>query len=157
MVDLLEGETVLYGGRTSQGFLVVTNLGCLSIGQRMRLLLPHVGHSGPEFPFYNLKPPRVELGQFVVLQEEYEENGWTGRFLVQNPNDVAASITETMAGGRAAWAMRRPHAEAAARVREHAPRGAGDVAPPVLVRCAYCGNLTDERRARCTSGGAPLA
>ncbi|MGI0129765.1 MAG: hypothetical protein ACREEC_06405 [Thermoplasmata archaeon] len=157
-VDLLAGEAPLQAWRTPGGYLLLTNLRCVALGRRGELFEAHLWQAGPEFFFYNLRPPHILLGRFVGLEEEYPENGWVDRFAVRDPPAVAAAILATMEPGRRAWQERRAKTEELllARQRRRAQRAAGVGRPRVMVRCAYCGNLSDVSRRRCPSCGAAL-
>jgi hypothetical protein len=157
-IDLIDGEMPLRAWRTPQGFLVLTNLRCVALWQRGELFPPHPWRSGPEFFFYNLKPPRVLLHRYVELSEEFEENGWVGRFAVADPEGVAAEISAAIESGRAAWRDRRAHSEELIRARQRlrAARVAGSRPASAMVRCAFCGNLTNVSARRCASCGAAL-
>ncbi|MGC2788824.1 MAG: zinc ribbon domain-containing protein [Thermoplasmata archaeon] len=156
--DLFEGELLLGAWRTSRGFLLLTNLRCLALYRRGEIFPPHPWRVGPEFFFYNLRPPEVVLGRFVELTEAFEENGRVGRFTVRDPTSVADAISAAIEPGRAAWQERRKHTEELieARKRLRAARAAGDLRRIEKVRCSYCGNLTDASVRRCTSCGAGL-
>lgn len=158
-VDLMGGEMALRAWRTPTGFLLLTNLRCIALWRRGELFPPHPWRSGPEFFFYNLQPPRLLLGRFVELSEEYEENGRVGRFAVHDPEEVVAAISAQLESGRGAWAARREQTEGLmrARQRSRAERATGGPHQPVMVRCSYCGNLADVSRRRCSSCGAYLA
>jgi hypothetical protein len=157
-VELLGGEAPLEAWKTPQGYLLLTNLRCVALWRKGELFAPHYWRSGPEFFFYNLKPPRVLLGRFVELEEEFEENGWVGRFLVHDPEGVAAAVRAQMESGRQAWRERRAHAEELVRDRQRlrAERAAGGRRRTVLIRCSFCGNLADVSLRRCPSCGAAL-
>lgn len=157
-VDLLEGERVLRAWRTPQGFLVLTSLRCVALWRRGELFPPHPWRTGPEFFFYNLKPPRVLLHRYVELSEEFEESGRVGRFAVRDPEATASEISDAMDAGRAAWRARREATEEMIRARQRlrAARLGGGNSPPALVRCSFCGNLTDASARRCRSCGAAL-
>jgi hypothetical protein len=157
-VNLIDGELVHQVWRTAQGFLVLTNLRCVALGRRGELFPPHPWRAGSEFFFYNLRPPKVLLGRFVELSEEYNESGRTGRFAVRDPLGVADTIAAAIPPGRAAWIERRAHAEELieARKRLRAARTSGTLPPVISVRCAFCGNLTDASGRVCSSCGAGL-
>jgi hypothetical protein len=158
-LELLGGEMPLEAWKTPEGYLLLTNLRCVALWRKRELFPPHYWRTGPEFYLYNMNSPRVLLGRFVELTEQYEENGWIGRFLVRDPEGVAASISEAMEPGRQAWAERRARTEELmrSRARLRSERAAGGPHRPVLVRCSYCGNLADASRRRCPSCGAELA
>jgi len=157
-LELLAGELPLSAWRTPHGFLVMTNLRCIAVVRKSELFRPRPWHVGPEFYFYNLRPPRVLFGKFVELAEDYDENGWVGRFVVQDPPAVVAEIMAHMDSGRAAWSARRAHTEELIRARAQARAALAAPGPhaPVLVRCSFCGNLVDVTRRRCPYCGAVL-
>jgi hypothetical protein len=157
-IDLLPGEMPFRSWRTGDGYLLLTNLRCVSLSHVGPLFSPHLWHSAPEFFLYNLRAPRVLLGRFVELSEEYPENGWTGRFRVRDPATVVAEIAAAIEPGRLAWLQRREHAEELLRAQQRmrSERAAGGPRSPVMVRCSYCGNLADASRRQCPSCGAVL-
>lgn len=157
-LDLFEGELPLRTWRTPHGYLMLTNLRCVALWRRGELFPPHPWRSGPEFFFYNLNSPRVLLGRFVELSEQFEEGGRVGRFLVRDPAGVAAEISAALEPGRSAWRDRREHTEELIKARQQvrAARAAGNLRQVVKVRCAFCGNLTDVSARSCSSCGAGL-
>lgn len=157
-IDLIEGEAVLRAWRTPRGFLVLTNLRCLGLHEQLRILGPVAWGPGPEFFFYNLRPPTVLFGRFVQLSEEVEELGSVGRFAVRDPEAVARAIADALAAGRLAWSARRQRTQELIRARAEARarRAAGEPNPEVMVRCSYCGNLANAALRRCPSCGARL-
>ncbi len=156
--DLMDGEAVLAVWKTPRGFLVLTNLRCFGMYLELDLFAPRQWRTGPEFFFYNVRPPTVAMGRFVELEEEVAEAGSVGRFLVHDPESVAAAISAAVGPGRAAWQARRQHTEEMLRARRslRAQRAAGVDRPVVLVRCSYCGNTANAALRRCPSCGATL-
>jgi hypothetical protein len=154
----LPGEVPFNAWRTGRGYLVLTNLRCVALAQESLLFHRRPWTMGPEFFFYNLRSPRVLFGRFVELAEEYEENGWVARFVVQHPESVAATISAQLDAGKAAWHQRRQNTESliAARSCARAERAAGGPRSPVRVRCGFCGNLANVARRTCPSCGAIL-
>ena len=157
--DFIDGEMLLQAWRTPKGFLVLTNLRCFALWREWQLFPPHPWHTGPEFFFYNMRPPHVLFGRLVELTEQYEEAGTVGRFVVRDPAGVAAAIAAALPPGQAAWHERRQRTEELIRARQkiRAARAAGHAPPVVKVRCSYCGNLADASHRRCPSCGASLA
>ena len=157
-VELIDGEAVLNVWKTPRGFLVLTNLRCFGMFLELDLFSPHQWHTGPEFLFYNFRAPTVAFGRFVVLEEEVQEAGAVGRFLVHDPPSVAATIAAALGPGRSAWRARRQHTEEMLHARQslRAQRAAGVDRPVVLVRCSYCGNTANAALRRCPSCGATL-
>jgi len=157
-LGLLAGEVPLQAWRTPAGFLVLTHLRCVIVSHRVAIFGPAEWRVGPEFFFYNLRAPRVLFGRFLELSEEYEENGWTGRFAVAHPAEVGHAIETQMGPGRAAWQSRRSQTQQwiGAREKLRAESFAHLTAQPVYVRCAFCGNLVDAGRHRCPDCGASL-
>jgi hypothetical protein len=157
-IDLIEGEAILQVWKTPLGFLVLTNLRCLGLWQTLELFAPRAWRVGPEFFFYNLRPPTVVLGRFVELAEEVREAGSVGRFAVHDPGAVAHTISAAMDAGRAAWAARREETERLIEARQQIrrQRAAGEAHPIVMVRCSYCGNQANAALHRCPSCGARL-
>jgi RNA polymerase subunit RPABC4/transcription elongation factor Spt4 len=158
-LGLLPGESPLAAWRTPHGFLVLTNLRCIALANRLQIFGPRDWHAAPEFYFYNLRPPRVLFGRFVELAEEYDENGWVGRYAVVHPEEVARRIGAELAAGRVAWQARRSHTEelARARAQARAEQAARHARQPVYVRCSFCGNLVDASRGRCPDCGAAMS
>ena len=163
-LELLDGEHVLAVWRTIQGYLVLTNLRCVVVRRTEVLLRPTVWAAGPQFLFYNLRPPRVVLGRFVELAEEYEEQegGLVSRIAVSDPRAVVAQIAEASRTGRAEWAARRSESkrlmEARRRRREAVGLAVagGGLSEAARARCTYCGNLVSVSSNRCPNCGAPV-
>lgn len=158
-IDFLDGELVLQAWRTPpKGFLVLTNLRCFSLWRELTVFAPAPWRTGPEFFFYNLKPPRVVLGRFLELTEEFAEAGSVGRFAVHDPASAAEAISAALGPGRLEWKDRRQRTEELIRARQkiRAARVAGIPSPVIMVRCAFCGNMADASARRCPSCGAAL-
>ncbi len=161
-IDFLDGERVLRCWRLPHGFLVMTNLRCLRVWERRRLFEAPEWHTGPNFFFYNLRPPRVVAGRFVELSEEYRENSGMSRFLVRDAVDACLEIEAARVAGYSAWEARRAAAQ------RELTRSTVAGPPPgttvirevvhevVKVRCNFCGNLMAVTDARCPSCGAPV-
>jgi len=161
-IDFLDGEKILHCWKLPRGFLVLTNLRCVRVWERRRLFEEAEWHTGPNFLFYNLRPPKVVAGRFVELSEVHEENAGSSRFLVRDPEEVCAEIEAARTPGQAAWAARR------AQARRELTRSPVSGPPPgttvvrevihevVKVRCRFCGNLMAVTDARCPSCGAPV-
>ena len=137
---------------------MLTNLRCFGLWRELGVFPPHPWHTGPEFFFYNLKPPRVLFGRFLELSEEFPEAGSVGRFAVHDPTAVAEAISAALDAGQTEWRDRRQRTEELIRARQQirAARAAGIAPPVVKVRCAFCGNLADASSRRCPSCGAVL-
>lgn len=157
--DPIDGEKVLNVWRTPRGFLVLTNLRCFGIRRELDLFGPPEWRTGPEFYFYNLKPPQVLFGRFVELSEEVSESGAVGRFPVKAPEAVAEAIAGAAGPGRDLWRARRAQTQQQilARKQLRTQRAAEGMPPIPLERCRYCGNLVNANLRRCPSCGAPLA
>jgi len=157
--DLMDGEAMLNAWRTVRGFLVLTNLRCFGMRREFDLFEPPAWRTGPEFFFYNLRPPLVVLDRFVELSEQVEEAGAVGRFAVRDPETVARAIGAALTSGRELWRNRREHTQEMLRARQQlrAQRAAGAARPVYMVRCSYCGNLANATLHRCPSCGATLA
>jgi hypothetical protein len=163
-LDFLDGEKVVHAWRTSLGFLVLTNLRLLSAWHRPKIL--GFGASdwnpGPGFFLYALEPPKIVAGRFLEIKQDQAGVEDTGRFLVQDPEAVSASITEALTSGRRAWEARRAQVSEEMRLRESVraatplPSGSVREVVRVIVRvpCRYCGALMDEGAARCPTCGA---
>ncbi len=164
VVELLEGEHVLACWRASRGYLVLTNLRSVVLRRTEAVLRPTVWEPGPQFFFYNVQPPRVVLGRYVELAEQYAEQagGLVSRLAVSDPAAVAAAIAAAIPAGQAEWMRRRSESQrqtASRRERQRANARAFVGSAPAevaRVRCDYCGNLTPVSTGRCSSCGAPL-
>jgi len=156
--DLFEGEALLNAWKVPRGFLVLTNLRCFAVYESWELFAPRSWGLGPQFFFYNLRPPVIVLGRFVQLSEEVEEAGAVGRFAVRDPPAVVEAISVALASGRTAWAARREETQRLIRARQQIreQRAAGVAHPEVMVRCSYCGNLANAALRQCPSCGARL-
>ncbi|MCI4361875.1 MAG: zinc ribbon domain-containing protein [Thermoplasmata archaeon] len=161
-LELLEGEQVSRVWRTSLGFLVLTNLRVLSTWHRPTLLgfgasdwLPGLG-----FFLYALRPPRVLAHRLLELDQGPGDRPETARFLLQDPEEVCATIDAALPTGRAAWEARRARmrSEMQSRQATRAKAAAGSVREivrvVVRVPCSYCGALMDDGAPRCPSCGA---
>lgn len=162
VIDLLGREQILACWRTPLGFLVLTNLRCSLILRKVAIFHPKGWELGPQFFFYNLRPPRVVLGRFVELAEEFEEEGGlVSRIAVDSPRTVAEKISAAIGPGQAEWARRRSASqrliEARRRQREALARAFATGAPAEVVRvpCAYCGCPMPVSSNRCPTCGAP--
>jgi hypothetical protein len=156
-LELLPGERISRCWRTGLGFLVMTNLRCIPVWRKAELFSSAEWHTGPTFFFYNLAPPSVFAGRFVVLTQGAGDEATSSRFLVHDPEAVSREIEEARPAGRAEWEARR--------AREAQELGRPRPAPPppgttviireiVKVRCSYCGNLMDDTDAVCPACGA---
>jgi hypothetical protein len=157
-ITLIDGEMPLQAWHSAHGFLVLTNLRCFGLWREWELFPPRSWHTGPEFFFYNLRPPRVLFGRFVELSEEFQEAGTVGRFAVHDPVSVASAISAALEPGRGIWKERRKTTEELMQARRQirAALAAGRPPPVVKVRCSFCGNLADATSRRCPSCGAAL-
>lgn len=159
VLELMDGERVLSCWRSIRGYLVLTTLRCVVVRRTEALLRPAVWASGPQFLFYNMRLPRVVLGRYVELAEEYEEQdgGLVSRIAVTDPATVAAEISAAGRSGRAEWATRRAESKRLSEARRrHREAGVGALESP-RARCAYCGNPVASSSNRCPNCGAPVA
>jgi hypothetical protein len=156
-LDLLPGERISRCWRTGQGFLVMTNLRCIHLWRKTELFSKPEWQTGPTFLFYNLAPPTVFAGRFVVLTEGSGDVATSSRFLVHDPEAVSREIEAARGPGRAEWEVRR------ARVTQELARPRRPPTPPgttvivreiVKVRCNYCGHLMNATDAVCPACGA---
>ncbi|MGB6501211.1 MAG: zinc ribbon domain-containing protein [Thermoplasmata archaeon] len=156
-LDLLPGERLARCWRTSLGFLVMTNLQCVHVWQKLELFSQGEWHTGPTFLFYDMTPPQVVAGRFLALTEGLGGDSHSARFLVHDPNGVCREIEAARVPGRAEWEVRsalakktlgQPHAPAP-------PPGATIIVREIVkVRCRYCGNLMDASDTHCPACGA---
>jgi hypothetical protein len=157
-VNFFEGEHVVRCWQTARGYLVLTNLRCGVIWPSWELFHRGNWQEGPQYFFYNLRPPAVLLGRFVELREAFEEEGRTTRFRVRDPEAVAEEIAAAIGPGRGEWAERRERTRRlmeGRRIRRGA--GAGARAPLYLpYPCRYCGNPIPAASRQCPSCGAPV-
>lgn len=161
--DALEQEHVVSCWKTGLGYLVLTNLRCFEVWRRSAVLGKRDWSLGPQFFFYNLRPPRVVLGRFVELVEEFNEGDarQLSRVAVQDPTSVSEQIGAAVGPGREEWGRRRVAAlqliEDRRRQREAIARGLADgaSASSARVNCPYCGTLMPALAPRCPSCGAP--
>ena len=159
--DLLDREQVLSCWRTGLGYLVLTNLRVIEVVRKLEVVRSAAWTEGREFFFYNLPPPRVVLGRFVQLSEQYEEGGRSSRFGVHDPEAVAETIAAAIEPGRRDWVERRATAQQLMDARRHqreaiARAATAGLSPDIVrVPCAYCGNPMPVLARRCPSCGAP--
>jgi len=135
----------------------MTNLRCIHLWRKAELFSKPEWHTGPTFLFYDLAPPTVLAGRFVVLTEGSGDEATSSRFLVRDPSTVARDIEAARATGRAAWLARRTRvAQELARPRPlPTPPGATVVIREIIkVRCNYCGNLMNASDTVCPACGA---
>lgn len=158
-ISLFDGEHVLRCWRTARGYLLLSNLRCGVVWPSWEVFHRGDWQEGPQYFFYNLRPPSVLLGRFVELREEYEEEGRTTRFLVHDPEAVAAEIAGAIPAGRGEWMARRQRfaADLDARRRVQRLQGSESKAPQYrLYPCRYCGNPIPIAARQCPSCGAPV-
>jgi hypothetical protein len=158
-VDWIGGEQVLCSWRTPHGYLVLTNLRCISVWKHLELFAPSEWRTGPNFFFFAMAPPGIVGGRFVELREAGPDGGASSRFLVRDPEMVRGAIAGTLPAGRREWEERRRVAAAENARLRHPP------APPVIVReivreivrvpCQFCGRLMDDTALRCPFCGGP--
>ncbi len=160
-ISLLGEERVLRCWAIAHGFVVLTNLRCLSVLRPELLLWKGDWTLGPELPFYNLAVPTVVAGRYVSLREETPVSGTTLRFAARHPENVRAEIEAAIAPGRRDWeALRRqPRVSASTRVQP-GPGGSTVYVEEVVrtivkVPCRYCGALIESTVSRCPLCGAP--
>lgn len=159
-LSLLEDERIHRVWKTGAGFLVMTNLRCVEVWRKPKILGKRDWETGPNFFFYNLAPPKVLFGRFLRLAEEWEKNPQSVRFVVHDPHTVAEEIQAARSEGRAEWLRRRSNAEARLR-HEKASRPSNPfvirevIREVIKVRCGFCGNLMDATCSICPSCGAP--
>jgi hypothetical protein len=156
-LQFLPGEQISRCWRTGSGFLVMTNLRCVHVWKRVELFEKPTWHTGPSFLFYNLGPPQVSAGRFLVLTEGVGEEGHSSRFLVQDPNAICQEIEGARAPGRAEWEVRRARAMKELNRPRPAPPPPGTtviVREIIKVRCSYCGNLMNATDELCPACGA---
>jgi hypothetical protein len=158
---LLDGERILRVWKTGRGFLVMTNLRCVEVSRKPQLFARSDWEVGPNFFFYNLGPPKVELHRFLRLAEEHEDRAVVTRLILHDPATVAQEIQEARLEGQNEWLRRRARAEASIREsRERLQSGRAyatrdGVREVIKVRCGFCGNLMAATATRCPSCGAP--
>ena len=159
-LGLLSDERIQRVWKTARGFLVMTNLRLIDVWYKAELFAKSEWHLGSSFFFYNLEEPRVVLGRYLELAEEYEESGGTLRFHVAHPAAVAAEIDAARLVGRKEWEARRLTARASARPRlaavpESTPVVVQQIVREVVkIRCSYCGTLMDVTSPNCPACGA---
>jgi hypothetical protein len=156
-LELLPEERISRCWRTVTGFLVMTNLRCIHVWRKALVFTKGEWRSGPTFLFFDLGPPQVLAGRFVVLTEGTGVDAQTFRFLVRDPQQVCEEIEAARPAGRAAWEARRARTMQELRRPRPPPPAPGTtvvVREIVKVRCRYCGNLMDEAATSCPTCGA---